>query len=148
MTQVIPREFVRASRVLYALWQDWKANEGQAWCHTGIFDLLVPDDLTVAGYTQASRQEGVRRRREHVVPRLALCNRAFDMFSENSTIDEVAELLQQFLKIVYVSSEEASKIDHHELGQKAGMPIPSWWLSTDNLFARLEKAEIQFERLP
>ena len=147
MNQSIRPVFVRASRVLYALWQDWEANGGQAWCHTGIFDILVPDDLTVVGHTQASRQVGVRRRREHVVPRLALCNRAFDMFTEKSTIEDVAEFLQQFLKIIYVSSEEASLIDHHSLSQKAGMPTPDWWHHPDQLYVRFERANIHFEHV-
>lgn len=151
MDNSVRHEFLRAARVMHALYLDWQSRcsegkEEEWWFHTGLFDLLVPDSLTVVGETAKSKVKDARRRREHVVPRLALAERCIKMFHEGKGLDEVARFLHQYLKIVWVSSEEAAAIDASNLRQKEKMPgeVGEWWLSTDNLYIRLKRANVEF----
>jgi hypothetical protein len=148
---MIPQEYKRAARIFEALYFDWQDqlsnnHEAQWWFHTGLFDLLIPDSLTVLGETEQSKTAGAKRRREHVVPRLAIATRCIEMFKEGKTVDEVAVFLQQYLKIVWVSSKESVAIDLSSLCQKSDMPKEAgkWWLTSESLLIRLKRANVQF----
>ncbi len=145
-------EHMRLSRVFKALWEDYKARKSRdqnekTWCNTELFDVFLPDKLTVIGQTQASTVPGVKRRREHLIPRLAVAERCIEMFEEGASLEEAARFLQDFLKCVLVSSDEAKRIDSPELGQKSQMPDSSgeWWQSPNSIYHRLEKAGIRRE---
>lgn len=145
-------EHMRLSRVFKALWEDYKARlkrdqRAQTWCNTELFDIFLPDKLTVIGQTRASTVPGVKRRREHLIPRLAVAERCIEMFEEGASLEEVALFLQNFLKIIWVSSDEAKRIDAPGREQKSQMPQSSvtWWREPESIYLRLENAEIRHE---
>lgn len=144
----VAKEYIRAARVFRALFDDWQEQPADNlnadwWCHTGLFNLLIPDSLIVVGRSVESQKPGVRKRMEHLVPRLALCERIFAMYSNGATLSEVADFIKNYLKIVIVSQNEAKKIDRKELEQKTNMPIGNWWTFPDKIYIRLERAGIQ-----
>ncbi len=144
MNVTFPREYLRLAAVIHALWDDWRQNGGDWWCDTRLFDFLVPDKYTVIGYSIASNATGVRKRREHIVPRLAIAERCFKMFDEHRSIEEVGGFLSEFLRIVVVTDEEARRIDSLALAQKEKMPVCDWWTKPDDRFARLKRAGVEY----
>lgn len=149
MSSTLPFEYLRLARIFRALTEDYlerkKTDENaQTWFDTRLFDSFLPNDLTVIGQTKSSQAQNSHRRREHLIPRLVVAERCIKMFEAGSTLEEVAQFLRQFLKIVWVSSAEASQIDAPALGQKKQMPREAgdWWENPNSIFTRLERAKI------
>lgn len=154
MNSNLRHEYLRLARVFKALHEDYRARKqldtsAKTWCNTDLFDLFLPDELTVIGQTVDSRVPGARRRREHLIPRLAVAERCIEMFDADSSLEDVATFLQKFLKIVWVSSEEAKTIDAPIHGQKQQMPAESgdWWKDENSIDIRLKIAGITWEEI-
>lgn len=80
--------------------------------------------------------------REHIVPCSMIIEEAFRMFDEDdASIIEVATMIQQNLFIVHITKAQADFIDH-TLGYKTTMP--DGWTFGDNVFARLDAADINY----
>lgn len=147
--------FGRLAHVIEALHREQRERTGgkplggDFWFHTGLFDMLIPDSVIVIGETEASKQDGAKRRREHVVPRLVVASRCMAMLDEGKTREDVACFLQTFLKIVFVSLQEAREIDAPSRAQKKDMPPGSgeWWNNPESIYVRLENAGIPRDRI-
>lgn len=79
--------------------------------------------------------------REHVVPCTMILNNAIDMFEDNKTEEEVAQMIEDNLKIVHITKDQAKHLDI-DLGLRTSMP--SGWAFGDNIFARLDEAGINY----
>ena len=62
------------------------------------------------------------------------------ILNENASIKSVAKLIKKYLKIVYISEENAFKLDY-EFNLKTRMPKD--WSWGDDIFARLKEANIK-----
>ena len=135
--------------------------------HTRLFDTLIPDCFVFLGASRAwYQQEGRGRHREHVVPcrtlrdTVALMVRAAGggpvgtgLLAEDerkAVQAQAVELLSRRLGIVYLTKDEAKRLDRIE-GLKTGMP-PGWdWTDDAQYLLRLEAANIDLvphERVP
>ena len=79
--------------------------------------------------------------REHVVPCTMILNNAIDMFEDNRMEEDVAQMIEDNLKIVHITKDQAKHLDI-DLGLRTSMP--SGWAFGDNIFARLDEAGINY----
>ncbi|MFA4939888.1 hypothetical protein [Brevundimonas sp.] len=101
---------------------------------------LIPDELVIAGRSVAVGAIY----REHVVPRrviVAACHSMLKQSDSDATVEEMAAFIQQHLKIVYVTPEEAEHLNAPGVRQH----MPDEWLAGGDIFIRLERAGIIWE---
>jgi len=79
--------------------------------------------------------------REHVVPCTMILDNAIKMFEDNKTEEDVAQMIEDNLKIVHITKDQAKHLDI-DLGLRTSMP--DGWAFGDNIFARLDVAEINY----
>lgn len=133
------RAFYRVAWVLQHFWeeqQDENPRGTKADVHSRLFDTLVHDPLILIG---KSKNGGGHK--EHLVPCALIRNRAFEMYHDKKTVEEVAKMIGQFLRIAHISPEEARLLDV-ELKLKTIMPI-DWDFENGSVLRRLEKAGIE-----
>lgn len=95
---------------------------GSPWSRGKIFDDI--DKMITIGYSIRGRQQelsGKNAYREHAVPIDWCINKAFNMFKENKTIEDVAKMLQRNIKLVLISDDEQHLLDN-KLGMRISMP--------------------------
>jgi len=109
----------------------------------GTFDSI--DNLITVGYSVNGRLQeiaGKNAYREHIVPCTLIERRAIEMFKENYTVDQVADMIKNNLFILKISDEEAYHLDI-EIGLKTVMPND--WQFGGDPFARIHYAGIILE---
>lgn len=100
---------------------------------------IISDELVVVGESIAGKEH-----REHVVPRKVLCDEAHRLYEAGETVDTVAMLLEECLKIVLITRQERKYLDSREgAGLRQRMP-QGWSFRDGNVFARLHSANINF----
>jgi hypothetical protein len=77
--------------------------------------------------------------REHLVPCAYIRDRAFKMYQEGSTVNDVAGMVGRLLKIAFITPDEAKLIDSK---YKTNMP-PDWDHMKDSITSRLEGCGIK-----
>lgn len=104
-------------------------------------NLLSGDDidhLLVVGHS--AKWTANESYREHIVPCIMIHNQLIEMYKQGSSLAEMGQFLKQNLAIVLIHPTEAEKMDI-ELGLRTTMPEN--WNWGDNVFARLNAAEIK-----
>lgn len=101
--------------------------------------LIIPDELTVIGYSKSIID---RAHREHVVPRRVIIMECVRMLEAGASNAAIAAMVQTHLKIVKISKEEAALLDGPTLRLRQKMP-PGWTFG-DDIFARLKMAGIEW----
>lgn len=135
------RAFKRAALVLKHYWEEQKDEfTTEARVHSRLFDPLVPDCHVFIG---KSKKGGGHR--EHLVPCVVLRDRAFSMYRDMFNEDDVAKMLEQFLRIADITPAEAKHIDH-TLKLKTSMP-PDWSFETGSVMARLIAGGVELETI-
>jgi hypothetical protein len=130
------RAFHRVATALFSFWEEQKDIQPRCVCvHSRIFDILV--DKSYIELNQKSRENSYT---EHVVPCAYIRNLSFDMFWSGRTVDDVAIMIGQLLKIAYIRREEAKYIDY-ELGYKDEMP-EGWLYPEGDPLIRLKLANL------
>jgi hypothetical protein len=134
------RAFYRIAWVLWHFWEEQKDDPKQrADVHSRLFDTLIHRPLILIG---ESINGGGHY--EHLVPCALLRDRAFEMFHHGNrgedAINDVAKMLERFLRVAHISREEARLLDHG-LGLKTTMP-KDWDFETGSVMRRLEEAKI------
>jgi len=134
------RAFYRIAWVLWHFWEEQKDDPKQrASVHSRLFDTLIHRPLILIG---KSINGGGHF--EHLVPCALLRDRAFEMFHYGNrgedAIEDVALMLERFLRVAHITREEARLLDH-ELGLKTSMP-EDWDFETGSVTRRLEEAKI------
>lgn len=79
--------------------------------------------------------------REHVVPIKMLIDESIRMFEDGKLVEEVEKMLENNLAVVHITKEQARHLDI-DLGLRTSMP--AGWKFGDNIFARLEVANIDY----
>lgn len=101
--------------------------------------LLNADDYDQ--FISLNKKTDLKKYREHLVPCIFLHKKIIQMIlNENASIKSVAKLIKKYLKIVYISEENAFKLDY-EFNLKTRMPKD--WSWGDDIFARLKEANIK-----
>lgn len=99
---------------------------------------LVSDELVAVG-----RSKNDACCREHVIPRLVICNRAEAMLRSGAGTTEVARFIAEHLKIIYLTQDECDQLNkkkYFNLRQR----MPKGWEFGQDQFARLQEAEISY----
>lgn len=132
-SELIDRAFYRIA---------WNINH--MWSETGCSDTrLLMEPIIPYKFVLAGKSLGGDSYKEHVVPRVMLCEEAHRMYESGSTIDAVAVMIKKYLKIVLISNEEQHHIDH-VLGLKTKMP-DGWSFGDGDPYARLREGKVSFE---
>lgn len=137
--QLRKRAFYRVAWVLHSFWEeqnDYVPKGGKADVHSRLFDVLIHEPLIMIG---KSTEGGGHK--EHLVPCALIRNRAFDMYHEKKSIDEVAEMIGRYLRIAHITPGQARHLDH-ELRLKDIMP-PGWDFESGSVMHRLELGNIK-----
>jgi len=128
------RAFRRVAFFMRDLWEEKGSSDTRL-----LESFFIPDPYVVVGESVSGRGH-----REHVVPRMVICQQCHAMFRDGASLQEVADLIQRFLKIVHITKEEQHRLDV-ELGLKQSMP-EGWTFSQGDVFARLKAAAIEYRR--
>jgi len=96
---------------------------GSPWSRGKIFDDI--DKMITVGYSIKGREQeknGKPAYREHTVPIDWTINKAFEMFQNDYSVDEVAQMFKRNIKIVLISDEEQDLLDN-KLKLRTTMPL-------------------------
>ena len=99
---------------------------------------LIPDDLVAIGRSQDDACY-----REHVIPRLVICNHAEEMLKQGSSTIDLASFIADHLKIVHLTRSQSDLLNkkiHFNLRQR----MPDGWNFGEDHFARLHEASIPY----
>jgi len=99
---------------------------------------LVPDHLVAVG-----RSQDDACCREHVIPRLVICNRAEAMLKGGAGTLEVARFIAEHLKIVYLTQDQCDLLNKKKFFNLRQRMPENWEFGHDH-FARLREAEIPY----
>lgn len=129
------RAFLRTAMVIRGLWEEKGSSDTRLLQAPLILDSLVTVGESLKG----------KGRREHIVPRVVLCEAAHRMLADGASDEEVAAMLMKFLKIVHIHPDEQVLLDsskHFNLRQC----MPGEWSMFDGCeFARLKTAGIEYK---
>lgn len=132
--ELIGRAFFRVAMMMHGMWEEKGSSDTRL-----LEDWLIPNEFVTVGESLAGTDH-----REHVVPRMVLCDRAHSMFKDGASIDDVADFLRRFLKVVLISRAEQKRLDNRDqLNLRQKMP-EGWSFESGDLFARLVAADISF----
>lgn len=131
------RAFYRVAWNVHHLWEEKGSSD------TRLFlPPIISDKHVIAG-----RSLNGGNYKEHVVPRLMICEECHRRFASGHTVEEVAEFIEKFLKIVLITKQEQRYLDgKDQLNLKQTMP-PDWSWEDGDVFARLNYAEIKFSSM-
>ena len=131
------RAFLRVATFMHSMWEE----DGRS--DTRLLDRpWIPDKYVVAGVSVRGGDC-----REHVIPRLVLCDRCLEMFAAGADPEEVARFLSTHLRVVLISKEERALLDSRS-GLNLRQRMPSGWdFATGNIFTRLKLAAIEYREL-
>jgi len=135
----LERACLRAAMNIRGLWEEKGSSDTRL-----LEALLIPDELTIVGRSHAHRQSG---RREHVVPRLVIVEECHSMLEARASDAEIARFIQDHLKIVHISREEADLLDRKD-SLDLRQTMPKGWKIGDDVFARLTTAGIEWSPYP
>lgn len=136
--QLEKRIFERAAWVMKHIWEEQQDDPKRAArMHSRLFDILVGNPRVLG----TSKRGGGHK--EHLVPCALLRDRAFEMYWDGKSEQDVAEMFERFLVIAHIHPDEAHHLDHR-LGLKTTMP-ESWDWDTGLVEARLIEAGIELE---
>lgn len=128
------RAFIRTVEVMKGLWEEKGSSDTR----------LLKEPLILDSYITAGESLKGRGHREHVVPRVYLCHRCHEMFAAGTPIEEIATLLQKYLKVVHITNDEQLFLDRvQHMGLRERMP-DGWRFGEDDPYARLRAAGIEF----
>lgn len=122
--QLASRAFLRLARILYEQWEEFEGGD------TRLFDWLISDK-----YTYVGRSEKGDEYREHLVPRALIRDICLKQFEAGESIEHVASIIRNLLKVARISRDEAHHIDV-QLGLRTSMP-PDWDYRSGDYMARL-----------
>lgn len=115
------------------------------YCEGGSFHSRAPE-WTVAGETPQSNQSAERPCGEHVVPCATIGRIAMDLYAEEASIHDVAQVIRRLLVIIYITPEQKVALDNGPANWRDVMP-KDWVLGKGCIYARLHGKAIDFDPL-
>lgn len=132
--ELIERAFLRAATVMFGMWEERGSSDTRL-----LIPPLIPDEFVIIGESINGREH-----REHIIPRVVICNQCHKMFSEGVDINTVARFIRNNLKIIYISKDEQHLLDNgKQLNLRQRMPT-GWSFESGDIYARLNTAKIEF----
>jgi len=106
-----------------------------------IFDNLHVKKLVTKGYSIAGRQQLTTKNAycEHIVPCAWIEKTALEMYKNNYSVQDVADMIQRNLAVAYISDAEADLLNNYF---KWKTTMPPNWKDGDNVIDRLTQAGI------
>ena len=133
--------FLRMANVLYSHWRVSNPVEKetlQCGGHTRLFDILIPDAYITVGESISGKGH-----REHIVPCALIRSESYRMFNDGYLLEDVAQMINNNLKIVHITKQEQNKLDV-DLSLKTTMP-EGWEFGQNQPFSRLDTAGINYK---
>jgi len=118
------RAIKRLAEIFYDHWEENRVGSSR------IFEHIVPVAWLISGQSTSGGTY-----REHIVPCSLIRNQAIEMYDNQASTIEVANMIEKHLRIVLISHEEAGHIDK-DLGLKEIMP-DGWKFGEGDPLARL-----------
>lgn len=132
--ELIERAFLRAATVMFGMWEERGSSDTRL-----LIPPLIPDEFVIIGESINGREH-----REHIIPRVVICNQCHKMFSEGVDINTVARFIRNNLKIIYISKDEQHLLDNgKQLNLRQRMPT-GWSFESGDIYVRLNTAKIEF----
>lgn len=138
------REFMRAAAVIKGRWEE-RENDKHGVGDTRFLDEpLIRRDYVRVGTSKEARSSSNGTHNEHVIPRKWIYDECLALLGEETptSIEAMGRFLQRNLLIVEISWSEQDRLNRIPK-LKDGMP-DGWNCQTDNPFARLKSAGIEF----
>lgn len=127
------RAFLRVAYCMQHMWEE----DGNSTTNL-LNNWLIPDDYVLMGESLNGNEC-----REHVIPRLVICNKCHEMFASGHDFISVSAFIQKHLMIVRISKKERDLLDlNANLGLRTKMP-DGWTFENGDPFARLRLANIK-----
>ena len=133
--EMLDRAFQRVAWNVKHMWEETGNSD------TRLFiEPIISDQFVIVGQ---SKRGGMRK--EHIVPRVVICDQCHRMFERDSSVEDVAKFIRKFLKIILVSKDEQDILDKKvNLNLKQRMP-DGWTFETGCEFERLKVAGIEYD---
>lgn len=132
--ELIDRAFLRATTVMYGMWEERGSSDTRL-----LLPPLIPDEYVIVGESMNGKEH-----KEHVVPRVVIINECHKMFNVGQGLDNVASFVRKYLKIVYISRQEQERLDKRGSGflnLRQKMP-KGWSFDGGDMYARFIEAGI------
>lgn len=140
--QLLDRAFHRIAWNIKHMWEETGNSDTRL-----LNEPLIPDSFVIVGQSKAATEKS-NQYREHVVPRVMICEESHRMFERDASVEEVGRFIREHLKIIFITKDEQDRLDkgkNQNLRQK--MP-PDWTFGSGSVYSRLEFAGIEFELFP
>jgi len=134
-TELMDRAYYRIAWNIFHMWEESGSSDSRL-----LQEPLIPEVFVVVGKSRKGTS-----RKEHVVPRVVICDICHRLYDQGATIEDVAQVIKKLLKIVLIDKEEQKYLDH-KLNLKQVMP-DDWDFKEGDIFKRLKEANIEFDFL-
>lgn len=136
--EMLERAFQRIAWNVKHMWEETGSSDTRLF-----FEPMIPDFFVIVGQSSSGGKY-----KEHIVPRVVICEQCHALFKNGASIDEVARFIRKYLKIVLISKEERDRLDKNEnLNLRQRMP-DGWSFDCDSEFARLHTVGISYVLFP
>lgn len=109
--------------------------------NTNLFETVIPNELITIGISNEAKLLQKNYHNEHIVPRILIRDEIIRLSKESCSEEKMINLIINNLKVIIISKNEAKKLDTN---YKLKVVMPDNWQFGDNIFERLQKAEIKY----
>jgi hypothetical protein len=140
--EMLGRAFYRIAWNIRSMWEEKGSSDTRL-----LIEPMIPDDFVLVGQSKAAVDKA-NQYKEHVVPRMMICEECHRMFEHGACVEDVGRFIRKYLKIVLLTKEEQDRLDKWA-NLKLRQSMPTGWTFRDgSVFARLEFARIEFDLYP
>lgn len=108
---------------------------------TNLFETVIPNELITIGISNEAKLLQKNYHNEHIVPRILIRDEIIKLSKESYSEERMLNLIINNLKVIIISKDEAKRLDTN---CKLKVVMPNSWQFGDNIFERLQKAEIEY----
>lgn len=123
------RRIFRVAQIIFDHWEEQSGMDTRYFDHPFIHDVYVVNGKSEVGGSY----------REHAVPRVYLRDECLRLFNSGASIDDVAKVLDENLRIVLISREEADLMNR---SYKTSMP-DGWKIGEGDPLERFHRVGIK-----
>lgn len=136
--ELVQRAFFRCAWNIKQLWEEKGSSDTRI-----LLEPFISNQIVTVGQ---SKNKG--NYREHAVPRMLICIECHTMLEQGKSVEDLANFIRKFLKIVLISKEEQQTLDKSSnLNLKQKMP-EGWTFASGSPFDRLKAAGIEYDLFP
>ena len=135
----INNELEYRSKILLNLFLKLLDNEKSI--DTNLFETVIPNELITIGISNEAKLLQKNYHNEHIVPRILIRDEIINLSKKSCSEEKMINLIINNLKVIIISKDEAKRLDTN---YKLKVVMPDSWQFGDNIFERLQKAEIEY----